>query len=83
MSDVILVVLERPKVAAQLLHAAECLAVLMGGARVNVLALRTPPGYAALTAEASLTGGLQGSPAGGGGPEGRQARGQGSRGLAN
>ncbi len=58
MPDVILVVLERPEAAAHLLHAAECLAVLTGGARVNVLAIRTPPGYAALTAEANLTGGL-------------------------
>jgi nucleotide-binding universal stress UspA family protein len=58
MSDVILVVLERPEAAALLLHAAECLAVLTGGARVNLLAIRTPPGYAALTAEASLTGGV-------------------------
>jgi nucleotide-binding universal stress UspA family protein len=57
-SDVILVVLEHPEAAAHLLHAAECLAVLTGGARVNVLAIRTPPGYAALTAEANLTGGL-------------------------
>ena len=58
MSDVILVVLERPEAAVHLLHAAECLAVLTGGAHVNVLAMRTPPGYAALTAEANLTGGL-------------------------
>jgi nucleotide-binding universal stress UspA family protein len=58
MSDVILVLLDRPEAAAGLLHAAECLAVLTGGARVNVLAIRTPPGYAALTAEASLTGGV-------------------------
>jgi nucleotide-binding universal stress UspA family protein len=58
MSDVILVVLERPEAAAQLLHAAECLAVLTGGARVNVLAIRTPPGYAALTAEAAVSGDL-------------------------
>ena len=58
MSDVVLVVLERPEAAAQLLHAAECLAVLTGGARVNVLAIRTPPGYAALTAEAAVSGDL-------------------------
>ena len=58
MSDVILVVLDRPEAAAHLLHAAECLAVLTGGARVNALAIRTPPGYAALTAEANLSGGL-------------------------
>jgi nucleotide-binding universal stress UspA family protein len=58
MSDVILVVLERPEAAGHLLHAAECLAVLTGGARVNALAIRTPPGYAALTAEANLSGDL-------------------------
>ena len=58
MSDVILVVLGRPEAAARLLYAAECLALLTGGARVNVLAIRTPPGYAALTAEANLTDGL-------------------------
>ena len=55
MSEVILVVLERPKAAARLLRAAECLAILTGGARVNVLALRTPPGYAAITAEANIS----------------------------
>jgi nucleotide-binding universal stress UspA family protein len=54
MTDVILVVLERPEAAARLLSAAECLAVLAGGARVNVLAVRTPPGYAGMTAEASF-----------------------------
>jgi nucleotide-binding universal stress UspA family protein len=58
MSDVILVVLERPEAAAHLLHAAECLAVLTGGTRVNVLAIRTPPGYAALSAEGAVSGGL-------------------------
>ena len=56
MSDVVLVVLERPATAAHLLRAAECLAVRTGGARVNVLAIRTPPGYAALTAEATVSG---------------------------
>jgi nucleotide-binding universal stress UspA family protein len=58
MSDVILVVLERPEAAARLLGAAECLALLTGAARVNALAIRTPPNYAALAAEASLSGGL-------------------------
>jgi nucleotide-binding universal stress UspA family protein len=58
MSDVILVVLDRPEAATHLLYAAERLAVLAGGARVNVLAIRTPPGYAALTSEANLSGGL-------------------------
>jgi hypothetical protein len=42
MSDVILVVLERPEAAARLLCAAERLARLTGGARVNALAVRTP-----------------------------------------
>jgi nucleotide-binding universal stress UspA family protein len=51
-------VLERPEAAAHLLHAAECLAVLTGGARVNALAIRTPPGYAALTAEGAVSGDL-------------------------
>src|SRR4029453_14127655 len=36
----------------------ECLALLTGAARVNALAIRTPPNYAALAAEASLSGGL-------------------------
>jgi nucleotide-binding universal stress UspA family protein len=58
MSDVILVVLGRPGAAASLLCAAECLARLAGGARVNALAVRTPPEYAAVSAEASLTGEL-------------------------
>src|SRR5215212_9601707 len=58
MSDVILVVLGRPEAAARLLGAAECLALLTGAARVNVLAVRTPPEYAAVAAEASLPGGL-------------------------
>ena len=59
MSDVILVVLDSPEAAAPLLHAAACLAVLTDGGRVNVLVIRTPPGYATLTAEASLSGGLE------------------------
>jgi hypothetical protein len=50
MSDVILVVLERPEAAPHLLGAAECLAMLTGGARVNALAVRAPPGYAAALA---------------------------------
>ena len=58
MSDVILVVLDRPEAATHLLHAAERLAVLAGGARVNALAIRTPPGYIALTSEANMSGGL-------------------------
>ena len=58
MSDVILVVLDRPEAATHLLHAAERLAVLAGGARVNALAIRTPPGYVALTSEANMSGGL-------------------------
>ena len=58
MSDVILVVLGRPGVAAHLLRAAECLAGLTGGARVNVLAVRTPPEFAAVAAEANLSAGF-------------------------
>ena len=58
MSDVILVVLERPGVAAHLLRAAECLAGLTGGARVNVLAVRTPLEFAAVGAEANLSAGF-------------------------
>jgi nucleotide-binding universal stress UspA family protein len=58
MSDVILVVLGRPEAAARLLRAAECLAQLTGAARVNVLAVRTPPEYAAVAAEANLSAGL-------------------------
>ncbi|WP_159351053.1 universal stress protein [Roseomonas harenae] len=54
MSDVILAVLERPEAAAHLLRAAERLAVLTRATRVNVLAVRTPPGYAALTSEAAV-----------------------------
>ncbi|MBI0537395.1 universal stress protein [Roseomonas sp. KE2513] len=54
MADVILVVLVSPLAADQLLSAAERLAVLTGGARVNVLAVRTPPGYSGLTAEANF-----------------------------
>jgi nucleotide-binding universal stress UspA family protein len=58
MSDVILVVLGRPEAAARLLCAAERLAGLTRGARLNVLAVRTPPEYAAVAAEASLSAGL-------------------------
>jgi nucleotide-binding universal stress UspA family protein len=58
MSDVILVVLDRPEAATRLLCAADRLAVLAGGARVNALTVRTPLGYAALTSDAKLSGGL-------------------------
>jgi nucleotide-binding universal stress UspA family protein len=54
MSDVILAVLERPEAAAHLLGAAERLAALTGATRVNVLAVRTPPGYAALGSEVAV-----------------------------
>lgn len=54
MSEVILVVLQRPERAAGLLGAAQCLATLLGGARVSAVAARTPPGLLALAAEASL-----------------------------
>lgn len=55
MSDVVLVVLQRPDAAPRLLRAAERLAVLAGAARINVLAVRTPPGYVTLSPEASVS----------------------------
>jgi nucleotide-binding universal stress UspA family protein len=54
MSDVILTVLERPEAAAHLLRAAERLAVLTRARHVNVVAARTPPGYAMLTSEVAV-----------------------------
>ena len=52
MSDVILAVLGRPEAAPALLSAAACLASLMGGARLNVLAVHEPIHVNALAAEA-------------------------------
>src|SRR5947209_1586376 len=43
MPGLILTVLEHPEIAARLLSAARCLAVLTSAARVNVLAIRIPP----------------------------------------
>jgi nucleotide-binding universal stress UspA family protein len=54
MSEVILVVLGRPEAASGLLRAAERLADLAGGARVNALAVRTPLELTALMADASV-----------------------------
>jgi len=51
MRAVILVVLERPEVAAALLNAASCLAELADGARINVLSVHEPPPTAPLRAE--------------------------------
>jgi nucleotide-binding universal stress UspA family protein len=54
MSEVILVVLQRPEAAAGLLRAAERLAELAGGARISVLALHTPLGLTVLMNEGSI-----------------------------
>ena len=54
MADVVLVVLRRPEMAAILLHAAQRIAILMGGARLSVLAVREPIDVSALAAEALI-----------------------------
>ena len=54
MADVVLVVLRRPEMAATLLQAAQRIAILMGGARLNVLAVREPIDVSALAAEALI-----------------------------
>jgi nucleotide-binding universal stress UspA family protein len=54
MADVVLVVLRRPEMAAILLQAAQRIAILMGGARLNVLAVREPIHVSALAAEALI-----------------------------
>ena len=54
MADVVLVVQRRPEMAAILLQAAQRIAILMGGARLNVLAVREPIHVAALAAEALI-----------------------------
>ena len=54
MADVVLVVLRRPEIALALLHAAERIAILMGGARLSVLAVREPIHVSALAAEALI-----------------------------
>jgi nucleotide-binding universal stress UspA family protein len=54
MADVVLVVLRRPELATTLLHAARRVATLMGGARLNVLAVREQYRVSALGAEALI-----------------------------
>jgi nucleotide-binding universal stress UspA family protein len=55
MSSVILAVLDRPEVAHHVLMAAACLAELTSSARINVLAIRTPPASTILPSEEVLT----------------------------
>jgi nucleotide-binding universal stress UspA family protein len=55
MSDVILVVLGRPEMAHAVLSGATCLASLMGGAHLNVLAVQEPVHVHVLEAEALIT----------------------------
>lgn len=55
MSGVILAVPEHPEHAATLLAAAECLAQLTHAARINVLAIRTPPEATVMVSEEILT----------------------------
>src|SRR5271169_269495 len=54
MADVVLVVLRRPEIADTLLGAAQRIATLMGGARLNVLAIMEPFQVTALGAEALM-----------------------------
>jgi len=54
MAEVVLVALHRLETAAEMLDAAECLAHLIGGARITALAVREPVHVSALGAE-SLT----------------------------
>jgi nucleotide-binding universal stress UspA family protein len=54
MADVILVVLRRPEMAETLMRGAQRMAILMGGARLNVLAIREPIEISALAAEALI-----------------------------
>ena len=54
MSEVILVVLQRPETAAMLLRAAGRLAMLAGGARVSALAMQTPLGLTSLMGDGSI-----------------------------
>ncbi|HUB44901.1 MAG TPA: universal stress protein [Acetobacteraceae bacterium] len=54
MADVVLVVLRRPELATTLLHAAQRVATLMGGARLNVLAVQEQSRVSALGAEALI-----------------------------
>lgn len=54
MSEVILVVLQRPEAALGLLRAAERLAVLSDGARISVLAVHTPLGLTIMMNDGSI-----------------------------
>ena len=54
MSEVILVVLQRPETAAMVLRAAGRLAMLAGGARVSALAMQTPLGLTSLMGNGSI-----------------------------
>src|SRR5689334_5386127 len=54
MTEVVLVVLRRPEMAETLLGAAQRIATLMGGARLNVLAVRESSEVSALAAEALM-----------------------------
>jgi nucleotide-binding universal stress UspA family protein len=54
MSEVILVVLQRPETAAMVLRAARRLAMLAGGARVSALAMQTPLGLTSLMGDGSI-----------------------------
>src|SRR3712207_5486437 len=55
MSGVILALVEHPEAALHTLMAARGLADLMGGARINVLAIRVPPEATILPTEEVLT----------------------------
>lgn len=55
MPGLILAVLEHPEMAAHMLSAARCLAVLTSAARVNVLAIRMPPIEAIMPTEEVLS----------------------------
>jgi hypothetical protein len=54
MADVILIVLRRAEMAATLLRAELRIPGLVGGARLNVLAVHEPLGVSALAAEALI-----------------------------
>ena len=55
MSGVILALVEHPETAPRTLAAARTMAGLMGGARINVLAIRTPPESTIMPTEEVLT----------------------------
>src|SRR5215475_13204344 len=54
MADVVLIVLRRPEAVPALLQAGQRMATLMGGARLNVLAIREPIHVTGLAAEALI-----------------------------